>query len=1135
MKKIKNRVKIIFSAAVATLLATSFVGSTLGASAASYIPSTATYGNYFNSDFNTREEVLASNRELNEEIEGEGLVLLKNEDNALPLGEAPKVSVFGKNSISVLSGGSGSGAGGGVPVTGFIDALQQEGFSVNPTLVNFYKDNAKSGSGRGKAPGNGQVSAGYNTGETPVANYTEDVEATYKDYSDAALVVFSRISGEGFDLPRTMMWNGSNYSTWGTDATQLVPGARSKDDHYLQLDQNESDLLKYLGEKFDKVIVLLNTGSQFEVGFLDDPGHYGYHENIKGAIWMGYPGSSGNVAVAKALKGEINPSGKTVDTWARDFKQDPVWMNFANNMMECGSANKGNQYSNKPGIGGNGGGGYVNNYVIYKEGIYMGYRYYETRGFTEGNGAYTADGTTNPAINGTSTTSWDNWYNAHVVYPIGYGLSYTNFTWEVLSSNPALTDGEAPTLTDTEGKVSVEVKVTNTGSVAGKEVVELYFTAPYYDKGIEKAHVVLGGFEKTDLIQPGESDTVTVTMDVRDLSSYDWSDANENGFKGYELEAGDYQLKVMSDAHTVKAEIPFKVAETVKYETSDQTGNKIENRFDEVSNYLLTDEGAMDGVGYMSRSDFKGTFPKTAFRIEASDMVFDGLETWGLSDNPEDPWYTTEMPTTGAKNNLVLQDLVGVDYDDEKWDLFMDQLTVAQLEAIALKGSYASGQDYGTLGITRVPNADGPAGWLYGAPSGTYSTWCGETVLASTWNKELAREKGIGMGNEALWGNGSAYSKIPFWYAPAVNIHRSPFSGRNFEYYSEDGVLAGLMAASCIDGAQSKGLMCYVKHFGVNDQESNRCGLLTWLDEQSMREIYIRPFELCVTEGGTMAMMSSLNKIGTQWAGGSYELLTEILRNEWGFNGNVVTDSYAHGTWSNGDMMIRAGGNLALGTGSVNFNKGTATTVAALRKAAQGVLYSHANSMAMNTGSRPTKPRALISYETAALKTAVVNLSYTASVATAKINDEIYPNVDESEIVYTLAEGSTLPEGLQLMPNGDIVGTPVEETTYHGFKVVATFADDTRESSFALSIINSSGAIVYAPQSALLPEASIKVEYSASVAEAKIEKPDATEEEIAKFPEVTYSLADASLLPEGLTLSSDGIISGTPTKECVNY
>ena len=439
------------------------------------------------------------------------------------------------------------------------------------------------------------------------------------------------------------------------------------------------------------------------------------------------------------------------------------------------------------------------------------------------------------------------------------------------------------------------------------------------------------------------------------------------------------------------------------------------------------------------------------------------------------------------------------------------------------------------MGITRVPNADGPAGWLYGAPSGTYSTWCGETVLASTWNKELAREKGIGMGNEALWGNGSAYSKIPFWYAPAVNIHRSPFSGRNFEYYSEDGVLAGLMAASCIDGAQSKGLMCYVKHFGVNDQESNRCGLLTWLDEQSMREIYIRPFELCVTEGGTMAMMSSLNKIGTQWAGGSYELLTEILRNEWGFNGNVVTDSYAHGTWSNGDMMIRAGGNLALGTGSVNFNKGTATTVAALRKAAQGVLYSHANSMAMNTGSRPTKPRALISYETAALKTAVVNLSYTASVATAKINDEIYPNVDESEIVYTLAEGSTLPEGLQLMPNGDIVGTPVEETTYHGFKVVATFADDTRESSFALSIINSSGAIVYAPQSALLPEASIKVEYSASVAEAKIEKPDATEEEIAKFPEVTYSLADASLLPEGLTLSSDGIISGTPTKECVNY
>lgn len=1148
-----NILKKIFSwIALASVSVTTLLGNAIPAVAANkYISNEPEYGNYFNSDFDTRSEVLASNRELNEEIEGEGLVLLKN-DGSLPIGGDLKVSVFGKNSVSVLSGGSGSGAGGGVPVTGFIEALQQEGFTVNPSLVSFYKDSSKSGSGRGAAPTNGTVSAGYNTGETPVSSYTEDIEATYENYSDAAIVVFSRTGGEGFDLPRTMMWNGSSYKSWGTDATQLVPGARQTDDHYLQLDQNEADLLKYLGEHFDNVIVLLNTGSQFEVGFLDDPNHYGYHENVKGAIWMGYPGSSGNVAVAKALKGEINPSGRTVDTWARDFKLDPVWMNFANNMMEAGSSNKGNQYANLPGSGGNGGGGYENNYVIYKEGIYMGYRYYETRGYTEGTEAYSsaekgkADIVYNPKtgkyvslsldedgdneIHGTTTTEWADWYSSRVVYPFGYGLSYTTFDWEIVSATP-----ENNGSLTADSTIKVEVKVTNTGKYAGKDVVELYYTAPYHNGEIEKAHVVLGGFAKTKVIEPGESDTVTIELTARSMASYDWSDANNNDFKGYELDEGTYQIKLMKDAHTVVETLEYTLSENVKYETSETTGNKIENRFDDISNYLLEDEGAKDGIGYMSRADFEGTYPTTAFKITATDYVINGLNEWdSCIDTPDKPWYTDKMPTTGATNGLKLQDMVGLDFDDAKWSLYMDQFTVDQLRALAMGGSYASGQNYAELGVTRVPNADGPAGWLYGAPSGTYSTWCNDVVLASTWNIELSRAKGIGMGNEALWGNGSNGSRIPFWYAPAVNIHRSPFSGRNFEYFSEDGYLTGIMAAACIDGAQSKGLMCYVKHFGVNDQESNRCGLLTWLNEQSMREIYIKPWEVCVKEGGTMAVMTSLNKIGPYWAGGSYELLTEILRDEWGFNGNVVTDSYS-GSWSHGDMMVRAGGNLALGSGGLAWGTSTPTAVAALRKAAQGVLYAHANSMALNTGSTPTKPRSLASFETASLKTAVMDVAYSASVATAHINKEYYDGTD-ADVVYTLKEGSVLPEGLTFNADGTITGKAKAEMPYCTFTVVATFQGYSLEAAFTISVINAAGSIVYLPTSSGdLAIASVGKEYTVSVAEARIEKPDATQEEIDKFPAVTYSLADGSALPRGLVLSADGTISGTPIVECEGY
>ena len=1122
MKKTLRKKNILLLAFVTLFVAAAIAVGTavtpVAYAALDDVPTEPTYGNYYTSDYDTYDEVIAANKELNAEIYGEGITMLKNEGNALPLAEGANISIFGKNSSEMLTGGSGSGAGGGGGVTTPQTALTAEGFNLNPRLISFYNSDAQSGSGRGSAPTNGTVSAGYNTGETPISMYTEDVEATYENYNDAAIVVISRIGGEGFDLPRTMRWNGSSYASWGADATQTVPGARSGDDHYLQLDQNEAALIKYVGDRFDKVIVLFNTGSQFETGFLDDPGHYGYHENTKAALWIGYPGGSGLTALAQVLKGEINPSGRTVDTWARDFKADPVWKNFANNMVEIDSDHKGNQYSNLPGSGGNGGGGYRNNYVLYKEGIYMGYRYYETRGFDEGlSTAYTVP-EEDTLLGQTTTAEWESWYDAHVVYPIGHGLSYTTFTQEIVDTTPA----DASTLT-ADGEISVTVRVTNTGERPGKDVVQLYYTAPYTPEGIEKSHVVLAAFDKTGIIQPSEYEDVTVTFSVRDMASYDYSDANTNSFTGYELDAGSYEVRVMKNAHEDYDTVSYTVPEGgFTYATSETTGYAIENRFDQVSDYI---------DDYMTRADWEGTFPTTELRREAEDWVIRGLEDQysndgSVLDSPDKPWYTEDMPTTGASNGLTLTDMMGLEYDDPQWELFMDQLTVQQLKDLVLQGGYASGQSIPELDIQRKTNADGPAGWSVGAPSGTYTFWCNDVVLASTWNTDLAYEKGVAMGNEALWAG------ITGWYAPAVNIHRSPFSGRNFEYFSEDGYLSGMMSAYIIRGAQHKGLYCYVKHFGVNDQESNRCGLLTWLNEQSMREIYIRGFELCVKVGETRAMMSSLNRIGYEWAGGCYGLLTEILRNEWGFNGCVVTDSYAY-DWGPADLMIRGGGNLALGSAGLSYDAdgATATTVACLREMAHGLLYAHANSLAMNEASTPTAPKPLSSFTGATLRTAVVGSAYSASVANAKINDELYPEVPDTEIVYTAV--TELPAGLSLAENGTITGTPQEASNSFGFTVRATYADYSLTAAFIISIVDANGSIVYSAENTELPVSTIGESYTATVAYAEIYQPDAAEDET--FPPISYSLKDASMLPDGLTLSSDGTVSGIPEKECEDY
>ncbi len=856
----------------------------------------------YEADYTSKADTLRAANLLNEQILEEGIILLKNEDNLLPLNGVEKITVFGKNSTNLVLGGSGSSAGTGSTTSiDLYKSLSNAGFEYNPVAKDFFSS-SKSGSGRPAVPGMGTILTGYPIGETPKTLYQNNtaLKNSYKDFNDLAIVVITRMGGEGYDLPRTMFWDGSKYSNWS--GTELIPGARSKEDHYLQIDQNETDLLKEANDNFQNVVVLINSPSTIETGFLVDPTHYAYQPNVKGALWIGTPGATGANAIGKILKGEINPSGRTSDTYAADFKKDPSWNNFGNNLE-----NDGNRYS-----------------VDGKEGIYVGYRYYETRGFTDGQA----------------------WYDENVIYPLGYGLSYTTFTQEI-GNTSFIEDGTI--LADDE--INIDVKVTNTGNIAGKEVVQVYYTAPYYDGGIEKAHVVLVGFGKTGTLQPGQSETLSIKFTVRDMASYDYNDANNNDFKGYEVEEGKYIIKLMNNSNTV---IEEKVVDVplggYQYEKDEVTGTEIVNLFDDVSNHVDT---------YMSRRNWEGTWPtRPTVEDRAVDSDFIGLLNYQLNDSPTDPWYQSQMPTQSDVVNsfndttIKLYDLVDKSYDDSMWDDLLDQLTITQMVTLVSRGNFKT-MNIDNIGKPLTTDPDGPSGFanFMGDPS-VYDTayYASGVVLGATWSEELAYKFGKMIGNEGLIGNergdGMPYSG---WYAPAANIHRSQFGGRNFEYYSEDGLLSGKLAANIIKGAKEKGVYTYIKHFALNDQETNRdnTGLITWANEQAMRELYFRPFELAVKEGKTNAMMSAFNRIGTTWAGGSYPLLTALLRDEWGFRGMVITD-FNLKTYMNTDQMVRAGGDISLSP-SKNFSDTTSpTSVSALRQATKNILYTVANSNAMN-------------------------------------------------------------------------------------------------------------------------------------------------------------------------------------------
>lgn len=852
-----------------------------------------------------KAEAFANAQEVNLKLAEEGFVLLKNENAALPMNKGARISVFSKNSVNLSYGGSGSGGFDTSNNKNLYESLNEAGFVTNPTLKSFYES---SQSGPVRTANSSDLDNGDNqkiaTAETPQSKYTDAVKNSYADYSDAALVVITRIGGEGFDLPR---YQGDS------------EGAVSPDSHYLELDQNEIDLLTAVTDgTFKRVVVVFNTPSSFEATFLKDSAYAAFADKIDAAVWIGFTGSNGITALGEILNGDVNPSGRLVDTWAADFTKNPSFANFGTGCLPDTT----DKYD---------GGMYYS--VDYEEGIYVGYRYYETRGETDG----------------------EDWYNANVVYPFGYGLSYTTFDWTV--GDASASEIELGTT------ITVPVTVKNTGSVAGKEVVQLYASAPYTLGGIEKAHKVLVGFAKTKLLQPGESETVTVSFDPYSAASYDYRDANSNGFSGYELEAGEYTLYVSRNAHESEKAIALNLAADVQIGTDPTTDSEVVNRYTDSENFLDSD-WQLDAM--LSRADWEGTWPtpQTAQQHAGTDRLYEEIRS-EEHNNPTD-FDSEEYPWFGEEPTLTLRDLLPsaeaegyepvVSYDDERWEELMMGCDEEEMIALINNGAYHT-LAMESVGLPATIHGDGPSGFTCFMSKEQVNGTCqyvSEPVMASTWNINLMNELGEAIGEEGTIGDkatGQPYSSI---YAPGVNIHRSPFGGRCSEYFSEDPFISGMMGAAEVQGIQSRGVLPTVKHFVANEQETHRSigGDLSWLSEQALREIYLKPFEYTVKLGETRGIMTSFNRIGTRWTGGDYRLLTEILRNEWGFNGLVICDFNTIPQYMIPRMMFYAGGSLDLATQQsamwTDCDTSDAGDAIVLMRAVKDVMYALVNSNAMN-------------------------------------------------------------------------------------------------------------------------------------------------------------------------------------------
>ena len=895
---------------------------------------------YFEADYASAAEQEKAAQAICETAEANGATLLLNRENALPLAQGAKVSLFGTGSADFVYGGTGSGSVDSSKALNLKDALEADGFSVNPTVWNFYTTGAGKDYRRQLAPGslNNYIfdNSGYLINEVPQSVFTDAEWNSVADYGDAAIMVVSRVCGEGSDLP----WFGTG----------------DGDGNILSLSQEERDILKKLADlkaagQVKSIIVLLNVSNPMELDFLE-PSICGVDYGVDACLWVGEVGQNGIEAIGDILNGTVNPSGKLVDTYCYDNLTSPAMQNTYitsyTNAAEQGLAFKStcNEY-----------------YEVYQEGIYVGYRYYETR-------------YEDTVLGNANVGKYD--YASTVAYPFGYGLSYTTFEYSGLTMKE---DGDNFVFT---------VSVTNTGSVDGREAVQIYMQSPYtdYDRenGIEKAAVELVGFEKA-AVPAGQTVSVDVTVPKSELRAYD-----ANGAKTYIVDAGNYYFATGNGSHealnnilVAKAELEDAANGTVdlnkmvgtgdaslavQYQQAslDATtyaktadGTEITNQLDHADLNKFDDDTSNDVV-YVSRSNWKNTMPEAAItatayqaavQIAANDAIVAGL---AIQDQPES---TGEMPTMGKEGTLTLSQFVGVPMDgsitvngqEYTWDDLLDQLTFSDMTKL-VGLAYHSTASASNVGKPATKDENGPLGLTANLTGGGSSTgYTSADILAATFDREIAEAVGRSLGNDCLMATGKAYSGL---YGPGVNIHRTPYGGRNFEYYSEDPFISGQICAAQVGGIQSKGVYVYMKHFALNDQDTGRDGLCVWTNEQAAREIYLQAFEYPIEQANALCVMTSFNRLGTTWAGGDYNLLTNILRNEFGMKGIILTDFSNSNNYMDVVQGVVAGGNAWDANDANKWPaklkeyKDNATVCNAMRDASKHILYTVANSNAMN-------------------------------------------------------------------------------------------------------------------------------------------------------------------------------------------
>lgn len=846
---------------------------------------------YFKSEYKDTTKLLQDQRRYAEEVQAEGSVILQNK--GLPIAKKGKVTLLGSGCAKgsfLIGGASGSGA---ITEDEAIDlkmAFEHAGYEVNPFLWSFYN----SGAGKSKR---GTSKNAREIGEAKISAYTDLEKNSFAQYSDAAILVFGQRGEEGKDV----------FQTTKEDADKTE----------LEFSDDQLALVDLAKEHFANVVVLLNTSNPMEVAPLI--------EKDVSIVWVGLGGHYGMNAIPSILNGNVNPSGRLVDTYVYDSYSAPSMKNFGDFTFEN---------VNPETLG--------DKYVVYQEGIYVGYRYYETRYADKVMGKGNAG---------------DYNYKDTVTYPFGYGLSYTTFEYKNFN------------VLEKADSFEISLKVENTGDVVGKEIVQIFMQSPYTDydiqNGIEKSAVELVGFSKTDDIQPHSSVDVKISVSKEKMRSYD-----ANGSGTYIIDAGDYFITAGKNAH----DSINNILSSQGYSTSDgmtengnsdlvyrhteksldkstyaktSVGNEIKNQFEDVDIRKYDKD-----FKYLTRNDWSGTFPNPyggeGRKITANNEILSDMQAkFPKNDN-------VEMPKTSQEVKLTLASLMGKKYDDENWDTLLDSMTPSEMMQLV---------GYGGFGTVLIKSIGKPATVDKDSPSGISSTLIGganafgypvEVLLASTWNEELARKMGSFIGEDSLYTGASG------WYAPASNIHRTPFGGRNYEYFSEDGLLSGAMSKSIIETAREKGVRCYMKHFALNDQETNRQNICTFANEQAVREIYLKPFEIAVRDGNANCIMSSYNRIGLTWTGSHKGLLTNVLRNEWGFEGMVITDYMSnYNDAHNARAALDAGNDMYLcsrdGTWAVEGYENDASFMFALRTACHRILYVMSSSNCMNFISPTTR------------------------------------------------------------------------------------------------------------------------------------------------------------------------------------